>query len=994
MINLDLNNSPVETKFSFSTPKFSQTLLEKESHNKNNSLGFDLPSFEEPKFSTTKKSSHILIKKESKDINTNLNTFKENFSLSSILNEKNNDDKNTNDNDNSDKDKDKNKNENENKKFNLININIENPSKKKAKIKKALISFGDKSENENNSLCNNEIIYREKINNSSFISNKEKKIEESKGNQSNNDNNISLEKKDSENIQNINDSFQYSLPLENDKAPTASDFFIFDESNNNNISNVNGKEEKNEKIFEKKLDERQINTDRIENNKDKFETKENNKNNYNSNITYSRKKPKRSKTEGQSMTHKCLLNEEILEKIDEKILNSECKNKNKKKIKINSLLNSHGNSKKFRKKIKYDSINISLEKNKETNDDILLSENSKKNIMKNTPQKKLAIIKELKYFNLPKIKEDNFYQIKNYSSRENLQYNKNNYNLNNKIIAKGKNTLNKNIKSEINLNSYYSNQKKLKFTKFNNLFSDFQKFKKIKQNENLNPINTVRESANYNNIINSNIINNTNINNNYNNTIIGANASSKKFFIKKNTNKGILSNNNNKNIIIEPNNINKTRNFDNIISRNSNKIFNSALYNTINYVNTELKTITAINKNNNKKILNNKIKQIVQIKKSLPELQKGKKNINKINNNNNINNQHNYKFVKSKNNINNFENQNKSQINNNKNKININPKKTNNFVNNIFNNPKNHKRQKKFYNKFIYNVFETNPNINNKIQKENHIISNVQNNINNNKESIMNRFINQNSSTNSLQNGKYNKIKVHMIFNNHNKTGTSPNLFSEDKINNLWKIYKKPKNTCLVNQFSNDYNTIAGKKNYIKKKINILKSDLSDINSGNKSNKNSQIIHLRKRFINSSNLTGRNSISKFENKSNEAINKHQRSSMQELDINMEKIYSNIKSSPIIEGYNENIIRFSILRNNLNNKVINEFSITVGDKNNEDNENDMKNDIREKNKININNKKNLIRKEGTNNDKKTIINVNQYYPSYFINAHNQNFKEKK
>ena len=127
-------------------------------------------------------------------------------------------------------------------------------------------------------------------------------------------------------------------------------FFIifFFKFSDNNISNVNGKEEKNEKIFEKKLDERQINTDRIENNKDKFETKENNKNNYNSNITYSRKKPKRSKTEGQSMTHKCLLNEEILEKIDEKILNSECKNKNKKKIKINSLLNSHGNSKKFR----------------------------------------------------------------------------------------------------------------------------------------------------------------------------------------------------------------------------------------------------------------------------------------------------------------------------------------------------------------------------------------------------------------------------------------------------------------------------------------------------------------------------------------------------------------------------------------------------------------------------------------------------------------------
>ena len=35
-----------------------------------------------------------------------------------------------------------------------------------------------------------------------------------------------------------------------------------------------------------------------------------------------------------------------------------------------------------------------------------------------------------------------------------------------------------------------------------------------------------------------------------------------------------------------------------------------------------------------------------------------------------------------------------------------------------------------------------------------------------------------------------------------------------------------------------------------------------------------------------------------------------------------------------------------------------------------------------------------KRDETINDKKTIINVNQYYPSYFINAHNQNFKEKK
>ena len=40
---------------------------------------------------------------------------------------------------------------------------------------------------------------------------------------------------------------------------------------------------------------------------------------------------------------------------------------------------------------------------------------------------------------------------------------------------------------------------------------------------------------------------------------------------------------------------------------------------------------------------------------------------------------------------------------------------------------------------------------------------------------------------------------------------------------------------------------------------------------------------------------------------------------------------------------------------------------------------------------LNQKKNYKK---SNVGKKTIINVNQYYPSYFINAQNHNFKEKK
>ena len=196
----NLNITPVENKYIFSTPKFSQVFLDKESFNKNNSLGLDLPSFEEPKISMIKQNKN----KESKEINNNLNPFKENFSLSSLLNEKTNDDNNN----------ENNQNLIEDNKINIININIENPSKKKGKIKKALISFGDKSENENNSLNNNEIIYREKENNSSILSNKDKEKEKEKeeNNEIQNINmNNSLEKKDNNNIQNNTNSFQYNL---------------------------------------------------------------------------------------------------------------------------------------------------------------------------------------------------------------------------------------------------------------------------------------------------------------------------------------------------------------------------------------------------------------------------------------------------------------------------------------------------------------------------------------------------------------------------------------------------------------------------------------------------------------------------------------------------------------------------------------------------------------------------------------------------------------
>ena len=65
--------------------------------------------------------------------------------------------------------------------------------------------------------------------------------------------------------------------------------------------------------------------------------------------------------------------------------------------------------------------------------------------------------------------------------------------------------------------------------------------------------------------------------------------------------------------------------------------------------------------------------------------------------------------------------------------------------------------------------------------------------------------------------------------------------------------------------------------------------------------------------------------------------------------------------------NSDLIKFSIMRNNQNNEVSQAISVTLG--------NNDKNRSKDEN-----NKKNY---------KKTIISVNQYYPSYYINTSNLN-----
>ena len=118
-----------------------------------------------------------------------------------------------------------------------------------------------------------------------------------------------------------------------------------------------------------------------------------------------------------------------------------------------------------------------------------------------------------------------------------------------------------------------------------------------------------------------------------------------------------------------------------------------------------------------------------------------------------------------------------------------------------------------------------------------------------------------------------------------------------------------------------------------------------------------------KKYKNSNIL--KNSNYKKDYVKNNIIKKNQ---INKKKIPKNKIYNfdslDIKSS--INMNNNDIIKYSIMRNNQNNQVSHAISVTLGNN--------------DKNKSNENNKKNY---------KKTIINVNQYYPSYYINTNNLN-----
>ena len=325
-------------------------------------------------------------------------------------------------------------------------------------------------------------------------------------------------------------------------------------------------------------------------------------------------------------------------------------------------------------------------------------------------------------------------------------------------------------------------------------------------------------------------------------------------------------------------------------------------------------------------------------------------------------------------------------------------------------------------------------------------IDNINNNTNNNYSSVnldikkhMNDsiFINVNDSSNSLQNNensKFNKIKVNTI-NMHKKI--LKDLYSNtNKQNSSYlKISKKSKNSCLLNNYNkntkkldniNSSNTSKNHislgcsyENHIKGNSQIINFNKNKAKKSPELNLNEKIHHFNisnnsKSIITEYSFTERNNISIDKNLNIEKTKEEMRNGKYNNNINMLKINQNnyklykknkrqsyknksselfstpipikkedIDKTKIIDR--EEIIKYSILRNNQNNKIINEFSVVVGDEKMNKSENKITDIIssEDENKVVFN--KYEENSNTSSGCKKTIINVNQFYPSYYINT---------
>ena len=228
---------------------------------------------------------------------------------------------------------------------------------------------------------------------------------------------------------------------------------------------------------------------------------------------------------------------------------------------------------------------------------------------------------------------------------------------------------------------------------------------------------------------------------------------------------------------------------------------------------------------------------------------------------------------------------------------------------------------------------------------------------------------NGNNNTNKLKQNFLENIPI----NNNNKIKP----LKKREINKSYIIPKEKNIKIFQDEISNiTKNKTRTKFNeYIKdvlSNINITKTLVNQKpNLNNKKPKEQNEKHKIRKLIQLSNIDMNTMTTKTIQASNK-VNKLNNNKINK-DKNKNKIKNTFAQSRknIIEMFRNNILNYSINRNNKNNQVKNEVSIFIGDNN-------------IKNNKNINLKKNLLFKNKNNDkSKKTIINVNQYYSSYYI-----------
>ena len=227
-------------------------------------------------------------------------------------------------------------------------------------------------------------------------------------------------------------------------------------------------------------------------------------------------------------------------------------------------------------------------------------------------------------------------------------------------------------------------------------------------------------------------------------------------------------------------------------------------------------------------------------------------------------------------------------------------------------------------------------------------------------------------------NNNSNKLKQNIIENVPNNNNTNKIKSLKKREYNKSYIIPKEKNIKIIqNEISNlTKNKTRTKFNeYFKdilSNINITKTLVNQKpNLNNKKPKEQNEKHKIRKIIQLSNIDINTMTTKTIQTSNR-VNNEIKNKLINKDKNKIKNTFAQSRKNIIEMFRNNILNYSINRNNKNNQVKNEVSIFIGDKMNNN-----------KNK-NINLKKNLLCKNKNNDkSKKTIINVNQYYSSYYI-----------